>query len=76
MDKNDLEALKASFRGVKSTSARLQELEGAFDALSDQNPPTELVRAAAAHAIAATAFSGLLRRIFGPEKAGSLETEN
>ena len=69
MDRNDLEALKASFRGVKSTAAKLAQMEAVVDqaehASLDQ-PPAELMRLATAHAIAAAAFSGLLHKLFTP----------
>lgn len=66
MEKNDLEALKAAFRGVTETAARLQQLQPAVDSVSPEQPPVELIRAATAHAIAAAAFSGLLHRLFTP----------
>jgi hypothetical protein len=66
MNENDREALKASFRGVRSTAARLQQLESTLESASLDSPPTELIRAATAHAIAAGAFSGLLHRLFTP----------
>jgi hypothetical protein len=69
MDKNDLEALRAAFRGVKSTYASLQGrepmVEGLASAAADA-PPTELIHAATAHAIAAAALSGLLHRLYTP----------
>lgn len=66
MNPNDLDALKAAFRGVRTTAVRLQQLESALESLSEENPPAELMRAATAHAIAAGAFSGLLHRLFTP----------
>jgi hypothetical protein len=66
MNPNDLEALKASFRAVRTTAARLQEMEPALDSVSADSPPADLIRAATAHAIAAGAFSGLLHRLFTP----------
>jgi predicted nucleotidyltransferase len=68
VDKNDFEALKAAFRGVQATGARLQQLEAAVDQASAgaEQPPADLMRAATAHAIAAAAFSGLLHRLFTP----------
>jgi hypothetical protein len=69
VDNNDLEALRAAYRGVTKTAARLQQMEAALEAASaasvDQ-PPADLLRAATAHAIAAAAFSGLLHRLFTP----------
>lgn len=66
MDKNDLEALKAAFRGVTESAAKLQQMQAAVDAASAGQPPSDLIRAATAHAIAAAAFSGLLHRLFTP----------
>lgn len=69
MEKNDLDALRAAIRGVKNTCASLQGAEGAVDNLAtagSDRPPTELIHAATAHAIAAAAFSGLLHRLFTP----------
>jgi hypothetical protein len=66
MNPNDLDALKASFRGVRTTAAKLQHLEPALESASLDRPPAELIRAATAHAIAAAAFSGLLHRLFTP----------
>ena len=69
VDTNDVDALKAAFRGVKSTASQLGQMdiavEQAFHATLDQ-PPADLIRAATAHAIAAAAFSGLLHRLFTP----------
>ena len=80
--KNDLEALEAAFAGLRTTSARLMEMQAALHALGPlapderspegeagaggPEPPAELIRAATAHAIAAAAFSGLLHRLFTP----------
>lgn len=69
MEKNDLEALRAAFRGVKKSCAALQGLEQAVDGLGAATadaPPTDLIHAATAHAIAAAAFSGLLHKLFTP----------
>lgn len=69
VDKNDLEALRAAFRGLKSTAARLEQMDAAVEAAGEasvEQPPSELMRAATAHAIAAAAFSGLLHRLFTP----------
>lgn len=69
MEKNDLDAVRAAFRGLQSTSRRLLELESSVDDLdgaSVDNPPSDLLRAATAHAIAAGALSGLLHRLFTP----------
>lgn len=66
MDRNDQEALKAAFRGLTTTADKLRQLESALDAATEENPPAELIRAATAHAIAASAFSGLLHRLFTP----------
>jgi len=78
MDTNDLEALKAAFRGVKNTAAKLQQLDAAVDgaaSASMDEPPADLMRAATAHAIAAAAFSGLLHRLFTPGGVAPKETE-
>jgi hypothetical protein len=74
--KNDLEALRASYAGVKGTAAKLLQMEDVVaaleraqqtgDAESASPPPADLIRAATAHAIAAGAFSGLLHRLFTP----------
>jgi hypothetical protein len=73
--KNDLDALRAAFAGLRTTSVRLTEMQAAIDALgvsgpgdsdAGPEPPAELIRAATAHAIAAAAFSGLLHRLFTP----------
>lgn len=74
MDKNDLEALKAAFRGVKATGTKLQEMEAALDSVSAEHPPADLIRAATAHAIAAGALSGLLHRLFTPGGAPPVRT--
>jgi hypothetical protein len=69
VEKNDLEALKAAFRGVTTTAARLQGLKAPVDAAEQatlDKPPAELIRAATAHALAAAAFAGLLHRLFTP----------
>jgi hypothetical protein len=69
VDNNDLIALKASFRGVKSTAAKLLQMDAAIDQAehaTHEQPPAELMRAATAHAIAAAAFSGLLHKLFTP----------
>ena len=66
MDRNDLEALRAAFRGVTETAAKLEQMQSALDAMSPEQPPADLIRAATAHAIAAAAFSGLLHRLFTP----------
>jgi predicted nucleotidyltransferase len=69
VDKNDFEALRAAFRGLKSTGTRLQDMAAAVEEAANQSveqPPAELIRAATAHAIAAAAFSGLLHRLFTP----------
>jgi predicted nucleotidyltransferase len=69
VEKNDLEALKAAFRGVKSTATRLQAMDAAVEAAEHatvEQPPSELVRVATAHALAAAAFSGLLHKLFTP----------
>ncbi|HSL70268.1 MAG TPA: hypothetical protein VK864_08485 [Longimicrobiales bacterium] len=69
MNKNDLEALKAAFRGVKSTATRLQAMDAAVQAAEHatvDQPPTELMRVATAHALAAAALSGLLHKLFTP----------
>lgn len=69
MEKNDLEALKAAFRGVKSTASRLQAMDAAVEAAEHatvDQPPAELMRVATAHALAAAAFSGLLHKLFTP----------
>jgi predicted nucleotidyltransferase len=78
VDKNDLEALRASFRGVKSTAARLVQMDAAVEQAehaSVEQPPAELMRAATAHAIAAAAFSGLLHRLFTPGGVAPKTTE-
>lgn len=73
--KNDLEALKAAYAGLRTTSARLLQMEPAIHALEGAltagaspdggiEPSADLIRAATAHAIAAAAFSGLLHRLF------------
>lgn len=73
--KNDLEALKASYAGVKATAAKLLQMEDVVAALERSHltgdaetasPPADLIRAATAHAIVAGAFSGLLHRLFTP----------
>ena len=64
MNPNDIEALKAALRGVRTSAARVQQLETTLEGMSEENPPAELIRAATAHAIAAGALSGLLHRLF------------
>jgi urease accessory protein UreF len=67
VDKNDLEALRAAFRGVKTTAAKLGQMDAAVEQAASataEQPPSDLMRAATAHAIAAAAFSGLLHRLF------------
>jgi hypothetical protein len=74
--RNDLEALKAAYAGVKATAAKVLELESAVASLESSHaagdpesgvqPPADLIRAATAHAIAAGALSGLLHRLFTP----------
>ena len=69
MDRNDLQAVLAAFRGLQKTATRLQQLEPTVLALGEappEVPPAELIRAATAHAIAAGALSGLLHRLFTP----------
>lgn len=66
MHREDLEALKAALRGLKTTAARLQQVESAVDRATDADPPADLIRAATAHAIAASALAGLLHRVFTP----------
>jgi len=69
VDKNDHEALRAAFRGLKTTAARLQAMDAALEEAGDatlEQPPVELMHVATAHAIAAAAFSGLLHRLFSP----------
>jgi hypothetical protein len=77
LTKNDLEAVKAAFAGVRTSASRLLQMEAAVTALEQgaeaaPSPdgraaaPDELVRAASAHALAAAAFSGLLHRLFAP----------
>ncbi len=66
---NDLAALRAAFRGVKKACVSLQEMEAALEAVASatpEAPPTALMHAATAHAIAGAAFSGLLHRLFTP----------
>jgi hypothetical protein len=83
---NDLEALKAAFSGVRTTASRLLQMEAAVNALQPQvdanrpsdagpEPPAELRRAASAHAVAAAAFDGLLRRLFAPAPAAPAPVE-
>jgi hypothetical protein len=75
--RNDLEALKAAYAGVKATAEKVLQMESAVTALEPSpasadaegtasTPPADLIRAATAHAIAAGAFSGLLHRLFTP----------
>ncbi len=64
-DVNELEALKASFRGALSTGQRLLEVEAtvaAIDAHADIAPGDleELGRVTLAHAIAAQALRGFV----------------
>lgn len=69
MERNDFDALRAAFAGVRSTGSKLQGMESAIASLADasaENPPGDLIRAATAHALAAAAFSGLLHRLFAP----------
>jgi hypothetical protein len=50
-------------------------MESALENLSPESPPSELIRAATAHAIAAGAFSGLLHRLFTPGGAAPAATD-
>ncbi len=79
MNKNDLDALTASYAGLTSTWKRLQEVRPALDGLSSlpegAEPPPDLMRAVTAHAIAAGAFSGLLHKIFYPREAAPMKVE-
>ncbi len=78
MEKNDLDAVAAAFRGLKKTCASVQGFEAAFDGLASASPdapPKELIHAATAHAIAAAAFSGLLHKLFTPGGVAPTTTE-
>jgi hypothetical protein len=79
MNKNDVEALHASYAGLASTWKRLQEVRPALDGLASLpeggEPPADLMRAVTAHAIAAGAFSGLLHRIFYPREPAPTKLE-
>lgn len=69
VDTNDVEALRAAYRGVKSTASQLGQMDVAVEQATHSSldqPPADLIRAATAHAIAAAAFSGLLHRLFTP----------
>lgn len=79
MDKNDVDALTASYTGLTSTWKRLQEVRAALDGLASlpegAEPPADLMRAVTAHAIAAAAFSGLLHKIFYPREPAPTKVE-
>jgi len=79
MNKNDFEALNAAYAGLTSTWARLQQVRPSLDRVASlpegAEPPSDLMRAVAAHAIAAGAFSGLLHKIFYPREAAPTKLE-
>ncbi len=67
-DSNEIEALKASFRGALSTAAALAALENGVLALDPQTDiPTEdldeLGRVTLAHAVSSQALRGLIESI-------------
>jgi hypothetical protein len=64
-DPNEIEALKASMRGVRGSADRLAEIAGrveAFDPQADISDPDldDLRRVTLAHAVAAQALRGLV----------------
>ena len=64
-DSNELEALKASFRGAIATAEALAALKDRIESLSAANPPSptdldDLARITAAHSIASAALRGLV----------------
>lgn len=79
MNTNDIDALTAAYTGLSTTWKRLQEVGRALEGLASlpegAEPPADLMRASAAHAIAAGAFSGLLHRIFSPREAAPTKLE-
>jgi hypothetical protein len=64
-DRNELQALQASFRGALATSAALGALAGTIEALTPDDEISradveELARVALAHAVASQALRGLV----------------
>jgi hypothetical protein len=64
-DRNELQALQASYRGALATAASLGGLAGKIDALAAEAPLSqsdleELARVTLAHAVAAQALRGLV----------------
>jgi hypothetical protein len=75
-DPNEISALKASFRGVLSTSAALQAIHARVDAYDPSadiaaEDLEELFRLAAAHAVASAALRGLVVTMLNRRGAAS-----
>ena len=70
MHPNDLASLKAAFHGLDQTFERVRRFSGPVAALQsgfDGVDPHDLLKAAAAHAIAAAALAGLVRQLVARE---------
>jgi hypothetical protein len=77
MNPSDLAALKAAFSGLAATFQRISRfsepvarLESDFDGVDRD----DLLKAAAAHATAAAALAGFVRRLVHPEMGAPVES--